>query len=271
MKNLKFLFTVVLLGLYACDISQTDDADIEDPQLKNEVRSLLEGKLFTPLDKLKSSDIFQSDENGIHFRNHFFYDQNDVLTISLGIYQGGHQGNPWFSPGDTTGATTYHYHSGKLIQEKSFDYKNGVFVQVDDKNYVYDKQNKLFQILNSRKEPVVTHHYNDKGLLQFKKYGINQDRELDEFFYNDQDQQIKHIYWGGNTPIFEHFYRYDSNGRLVAKETWSGPNKKEDVFQYFYNEKDQLVKELEFYPQWNFEDRFKRLYTYYSEKEVSGN
>jgi antitoxin component YwqK of YwqJK toxin-antitoxin module len=271
MKTSNFFLTACLLGLFACEVSQVEDPDLDGSEVHNEVRALLQANLFMPSGKLKSKDNYQSDENGIHFRNHFFYDKNGNPTLTLGVYQGGHKGNPWFVPGDTTGATAFHYSFGKLTEEKSFDFKSGNFSYRGSIFYNYDSQGRLFQILNSSKEPMITHHYNELGQLQYKKHGKNQDGEIDEFWYDEQGRTIRHIYWGGTAPIFDHFYSYDAQGRLEAKETWSGPDNKEDVFRFFYNEKGQLVEEIEFYPQYGFEQRFKRVYSYYTENPVSGN
>lgn len=270
-KSKIFLFACIL-GISSCEISQNDNPSPNEAELQNEVESLLEGKLFMPAGMLKSSDNYQADENGIHFKNYSYYDQNGHLILNIGIYKGGDRGGIFgFSEGDTTGASTFHYEEGKLSEMKSFDYKNGSFSFDQSIQYTYDENGRLFQILNSSKEPMITHHYNELGQLQYKKYGKNQDGEIDEFWYDEQGQTIRHIYWGGTAPIFDHFFRYDNQGRLEAKETWSGPDNKEDVFRFFYNDEGQLIEELEFYPQYGFEQRFKRVYSYYTENPVSGN
>ncbi|GAB3234045.1 hypothetical protein J0A67_20560 [Algoriphagus aestuariicola] len=264
MRQLSIFFFSLFSGLCSCEINQRVDPAINEPENLNEVRTLLKDQLFTPTGKLRSRDQYQSDENGLHFRSDFYYSQSGDIALTIGIYEGGDSGGIFgFSEGDTTGATTYHYTADRLTEEKSFNLKNGEFTLSGALTYSYTDSGKLFQILNDKKEPITTHYYNEKGLLTSKKYGKNQDMEVDEFSYNDQDQVILHVQSSLGTPLFEHYFRYDSKGRLVAKETWSMPNDKENVFQYFYNDQDQLIKELEFYPQWGFTQRFKRIYSYY--------
>ncbi len=105
--------------------------------------------------------------------------------------------------------------------------------------------------------------------------GVDQEGEKYVYEYDEYNRVSKMTWWGaGESPIMEYFYRYNVLGQLEAKETWSrsdGGEPKRDAFQYFYNDKGQLIEEKEFYPQWGFEPRYRKTYDYYLEDEVNQN
>jgi hypothetical protein len=188
MRKYNILLFAWIIGVSACEMNIPEEPIANEPPEINEVRALLQGKLLTPKGELKSIDGFQPDESGFHFRSDYYYDEDGNLILSLGIYIKGSLGSPIYTVGDTTGVTVYVYSDGKLAERKSFDYKEGNFIYRSSRFNTYDEKGRLFQFLNSNGDPIVTHYYNEKGLLEFKRYGEDQAGDFDEFEYDEEDR-----------------------------------------------------------------------------------
>ncbi len=255
------MLIICISCLYACDLDQVEAPIVDDSVMENEVRALLEGDLFTPSGELKLVEVLPGDIEGNYVIQDWYYDSDRRPTLVIGRFGL-----------DTLGAKLIEYEDNKIRRELDFFHKSGEFTLNSTKYFTYDDQGRLFQILNSQNEPRLTHHYNELGQLQFIRYGKNQDTEADEFIYDEQGRKIKHIFWAGTTPMYEHIFRYDALNRLEAKETNKiGSLERDDVFRYYYNEKDQLVKEEEFYPQLGFQLLHTRIFTYFQDENGNGD
>lgn len=262
MKLFKLFSLFLLAVLSSCEINQ--DLIPENGTLTlDEVRAVLKGQLYTPEGKLKSVNTYQFEFERHVGRQDWYYDNTGKVILTLDI-----------SENDTSGVSLYIYDgSGLLVQRKSYQKRNGDFENDGSVFYEYDGNGKLVRELNKDKKLIRSHSYNERGLLVLTQYGENQDMEKEIYEYDELDRIIKYIYMGGGeSPILVYYYRYNSLNQLEAKETYgSGSTEREDVFQYFYNESGQLVKEKEFYPQFNFQPWLKKTYEYYTGSDITKN
>lgn len=262
MKKYIQILTLFLISLSSCVVNQEIDPEI-DPMNLDEVGEVLKGKLYTPEGKLKSIDSFQFEFDSHVGRQDWYYDESGKVVLTSGTYEN-----------DTTGVSLYFYNgSGLLVQKKSFYKRNGDFEYVESVFLEYDENGRIVRELNSDKKLIRSHTYNESGLLALTQYGENQDMEKEIYEYDEFDRVLKYTYIGGGvSPILLYYYRYNSLDQLEAKEAYGlGSSIREDAFQYFYNDLGQLIEEKEYYPQWDFEPRFRKIYTYYPGTEVSGN
>ncbi|WP_194976002.1 hypothetical protein [Aquiflexum lacus] len=262
MKKYIQILTLFLISLSSCEINQEIDPEI-DPMNLDEVREVLKGHLYTPEGKLKSINSYQF-EFDIHVgRQDWYYDESGKVVLTSGTYEN-----------DTTGVSLYFYNgSGLLVQKKSFYKRNGDFEYVESVFLEYDENGRIVRELNSEKKLIRSHTYNESGLLVLTQYGENQDMEKEIYEYDEFDRIFKYTYMGGGeSPILLYYYRYNSLNQLEAKEAYGlGSTEREDAFQYFYNDRGQLVEEKEFYPQWDFVPKFRKVYEYYTGNNISKN
>lgn len=262
MKKYIQILTLFLISLFSCEITQKIEPGV-DPMFLDEVRDVLKGELFTPKGKLKSIDSFQFEFENHVGRQDWYYDESGKVVLTSGTNEN-----------DTTWVSLYFYNgSGLLVQKKSFQKRDGDFEYVGSIFLEYDVNGKLVRELNRDKKLIRSHSYNEKGLLVLTQYGENQDMEKEIYDYDEFDRVFKYtLIGGGDSPILLYYYRYNSLNQLEAKEAYGlGSSIREDAFRYFYNESSQLIEEKEFYPEWGFEPRFRKTYTYYPGTEVSGN
>lgn len=245
MKRLSLVF---ISAIFSCTISQTETPLVPDPQPENEVRALLDSPLQDTPGSLKLVDSYQPDESGIHFKNLHFYNSQNQLVLTVSKYIGGHRTGDWlFAPGDTVAASIFSYEGDRLAKKKDFDFKNSTFTYASEVNYTYDEQGRLFQLKNGFNEALITHFYNELGQLQYKRYGKNQDREFDEFQYDESGRVSVHFYWGGgDVPIFVRNYRYNDEGLLEAKIERLPGGGWDDKYIFTYNDQGLLLREEEF-------------------------
>lgn len=262
MKKYIQIFNLFLITLSSCEINQEIDPEI-DPIVLDDVKGVLKGDLYTPEGKLKRIDSYQFEFENHVGRQDWYYDETDKVVLTLGI-----------SENDTSGVSLYIYDgSGLLVQRKSYQKRNGDFEYDGSVFYEYDGNGKLVRELNKEKKLIRSHSYNDKGLLVLTQYGENQDMEKEIYEYDEFDRIFKYTYiGGGESPILLYYYRYNSLNQLEAKEAYGlGSTEREDAFQYFYNDRGQLVEEKEFYPQWDFVPKFRKVYEYYTGNNISKN
>jgi hypothetical protein len=92
----------------------------------------------------------------------------------------------------------------------------------------------------------------------------------------DDENRVTRFRWvgpiGDDFAIHDYYYRYDNQNRLESKVTRTGIAPSEpmkEVFEYFYNEKGQLVEEKEYYPEMGYPLRYRKVYEYYPDLEVT--
>lgn len=262
MNFFRKLLMITLLGVVGCQLSEESDPMVESfPELRKALRE----NLNTPLGELKTVLSYQG-----HFlgRLDHYYDQNDKISLIFVLNEAGN---------DTSSVRFYLYDElGKLITENSYfvveeGYKLGAI-----KNFRYDEHGRLIQIVNAENENIFKNHFNEKGQLIKTELGKHSEVEFYIYEYDDQNR-ISKFQWmgGGSSPIMEYFYRYNEKGLLEAKEAGApiqvpDVEQRQDAFKYFYNEKDQLILEREFYPQWDFTLWKVKKYEYYTVEEVTG-
>lgn len=250
------------LFLVGCQLSEESDPVAENFQ---ELRKALRENLHTPLGELKRILSYQGQFSG---RSDYYYDQNDNVSLIFMLNEAGN---------DTSSVRLYLYDElGKLIKENSYivvkeGYKLGAI-----KNYLYDEHGKLIQIVNAENENIFKNHFNEKGQLIKTELGNHSEVEFYLYEYDDQNR-ISKFQWmgGGSSPIMEYFYRYNEKGLLEAKEAGApiqvpDGEQRKDAFKYFYNDKDQLIHESEYYPQWDFTLWKVKKYEYYTIEEITG-
>ncbi len=266
--NTKNLFFVLLsISLAGCELGQEIELAAEKPVALDEVKAVLDGELFTPPGKLKSIYYYEFEIERLNHRQDWYYNEHGQEIFTVGIR----------SANDTSRVTLHGYNAlGNQISERSFEIVDNRYKWFSTKLYFYDDSGKLSQRFDQNpfdKRLVATYHYNDKGLLELVQF----DSQRYLYDYDDENRVIR-FRWvgpiGDDYAIHDYYYRYDNQNRLESKVTGTGiapgePMK--EVFEYFYNEKGQLVEEREYYPEMGYPLRYKKVYEYYLDGEVNRN
>jgi hypothetical protein len=157
--------------------------------------------------------------------------------------------------------------------------ENGKHQKLGSYTYTYDAEGNLLSVHSgidtNIRRLIYTNYYDENGLLVLTQYQYGEDQQGEKYvFGHDEKKRVSSLTWwgAGESPIMEYFYRYNEMDLLEAKETWFGTldgDPMRDAFQYFYNEKSQLIEEKEFYPHMGFVPRFRKTFEYYPELGVT--
>ncbi len=262
---------ILLLAGFACDINEAEKPIVDEVIDENNPKALLQSGLLTPPEQLKSLDFFQFEFERHISRTDLYYDDEGNNVLSIGINMTDPTEGQNSAKFDTTGATVYIYKLGRLVEERYYAFGNGDFSVYGLKTYSFDDLGRRHQEFDQNEQLLATYFYNDSGQLESKKYGKNQEMEWDQFIYDDQGKLSRQLYWGsGDAPLIEYHLRYNTYDKLEAKETWElGADSRKDAVQFFYNEQNQLVEEIEYDPNFDFTQLMKMKYTYFPNNEAN--
>lgn len=263
MKFIRVFSTVsILLALFSCE-SEVVNTDLT--MQMDDVQKALQSELLTPPGKLKCKYEFELFDNLIWRLDHY-YDTEGKLTLSVQL----------IDEQDTGSVFLYDYDSkGRQISESWYDLKDGKYVLWQKLKKFYDQNGNLDFETIIEGVPARSYTYGPDGKLWKILMGDAKNGDCHIFDYGD-DGRVSTMTWGdcagASSPIMKYHYRYNVLGLLEAKEALqTGAIQREDAFQYFYNEKGQLIEEKEYYPQYGFVPRARRTFDYFPETSLSGN
>ncbi|GGE39987.1 hypothetical protein GCM10011413_02160 [Pedobacter psychrotolerans] len=118
-------------------------------------------------------------------------------------------------------------------------------------SYEYNKYGQLLKIIEDKiiDKTLMENKYDEKARLVEQEKNYSELKSKRTYTYNDKDQIVKESVWqkeiapNGNIIRDERYilnYEYDSKNQLVKRQSEDGKKS----FQYNYNEKSLLVKEL---------------------------
>ncbi len=123
------------------------------------------------------------------------------------------------------------------------------------------------QIINPLFSPIDEVTFGVKSKISYPSLESNQIGSIEDFEYNNKDQLLKKIYYGGNKEILYHYelFNYDINGTLIYKLNYhSNINSPTgfillDSTKYLYSE-NLLVAEKITYPLAKYFEQYKYEY-----------
>lgn len=168
---------------------------------------------------------------------------------------------------DTSSLVLYTYENDLLIKREVFPFDSEKYVFGEVFTYQYDGLNRLIQ--QDRGSTIYfKYEYNDQDRLNKITFGpqISQ-QEGYQFYYDDQgriQRQVWMVFTQPNSPIRDWHYVYDEDGKLRAKSIPTSPDGDfTPMFEYTYDSQGRLVKELERYPEYGFQEHFSTIYQYH--------
>lgn len=205
----------------------------------------------------KPSRIHRYQLNSLYSIHDKYYDAlgRDLFDIYLN--------NPSY---DTSSLVLYSYKNNLLVKKEIFPFDGEKYVFGEVFTYRYDSSEKLLQ--EDRGSMIyLKYEYNDKDQLEKIIFGPQISlQEGYQFYYDDQNRiqrQVWMVFTQPNSPIRDWHYVYDQNAKLIAKSIPTSPvGELTPMFEYTYDNQGRLIKELERYPEYGFQEHYWTIYHY---------
>ncbi|MFC3417244.1 hypothetical protein [Algoriphagus hitonicola] len=167
---------------------------------------------------------------------------------------------------DTSSLVQYTYENNLLVKKEAFPFDGKKYVFGDVFTYHYDSTDKLIQ--HKRGNTVYfDYEYNEQDQLEKIIFGPQiSHQEGYHFYYDDQNRiqrQVWMVFTQPDSPIRDWHYVYDEEEKLIYKSIPTAPDGKlTPMFEYSYDAQGRLIKELERYPEFGFQEHFSTIYQY---------
>ena len=254
--NIRILVGLILLaGCKATD--EPKPISLEDKTL-SELYQVLNSDLHQPEDSLIQIRHYYSEEGEVDRTQDYYYDRTgkQALVVAKTAHA------------DTLGMSIFKYdESGKLTQRINFTKQDGLTAWDSSVEYVYNSENLETEIYHLRppmsKSLLAQKVYNPSNQLIEVRFGT----EAYVYDYNEQGLTATEkwiLLDSPSQPLNIFFYRYDSLDRLIAKEVYVNADipKREDAFQYDYNESGKLKEEREFETRFGYSLKERKEFVY---------
>jgi len=168
---------------------------------------------------------------------------------------------------DTSSLVLYTYENDLLIKKEVFPFDGEKYVFGEVFTYQYDGSKRLIQ--QDRGSTIYfKYEYNDQD--QLKKITFGPQISLQEgyrFYYDEQgriQRQVWMVFTQPNSSIRNWHYVYNEDGKLITKSIpTSLAGELTPMFEYTYDSQGRLIKELERYPEYGFQEYFSTIYRYH--------
>ncbi|MGM0944987.1 MAG: hypothetical protein ACQEW9_07360 [Bacteroidota bacterium] len=167
---------------------------------------------------------------------------------------------------DTSSLVLYTYENNRLLKKEVFPFDGEKYVFGDVFTFRYDSSDKLIQ--QKRGNTIYfNYEYNEQDQMEKIIFGPQISfQEGYQFFYDDQNRiqrQIWMVFTQPESPIRDWHYIYDEGEKLIYKSIPTAPDGElTPMFEYSYDAQGRLIKELERYPEFGFQEHFSTIYQY---------
>jgi hypothetical protein len=167
---------------------------------------------------------------------------------------------------DTSSLVLYTYENDLLIKKEVFPFDGEKYIFGEVFTYQYDGSKRLIQ--QDRGSTIYfKYEYNDQDQLEKITFGpqISQ-QEGYQFYYDEQgriQRQVWMVFTQPNSTIRDWHYVYNDYEKLIAKSIPTAPaGELRPMFEYTYDSEGRLIKELERYPEYGFQEHYWTIYHY---------
>ena len=254
--NIRILVGLILLA--GCKATDEPEPDILLDKSLSALYQVLESDLQQPEDSLIQIRYYYSEEGEVDRIQDYYYDRTGKQALVVAKTDNT----------DTLGMSIFKYdESGKVTQRINFTKRDGLTAWDSSVEYVYDSENletEVYHLHGNR--PKYLHaqkFYTSSNQLTEVRFGT----EAYVYDYNEQGL-IATEKWilldSPSRPLSTFFYRYDSLDRLIAKEVHVNADisKREDAFQYYYNESGKIKEEREFETRFGYSLKERKEFIY---------
>lgn len=267
----------ILFIITGCHAQTHKSNDLADENLKGKIKLVR----YKPLKVIDTSDNKTKQE----LRTKRFNSKNRIK-----VYMFNKDGNfekiqILYNDGEPIKTITYKYLRG--LRKKAIDSSFSTRTKVVFWNFEYDDKNNLIEIIigsedgNSFKEKA-TCEYDSNGNRIISKQYVRNESDPNLFItyeYDKFNNLLEEIAYKTDSTIFQqHYYEYDNHNRIKEEYHYTHrgmPEYLSDNSIFIYNENNDVIKELRYYPygsgdvmkNWTFEYVYDRFGNWIEKKE----